>query len=379
MKFQIPLFSLLVLLVHLPSLASIPKIGYGSSNAVYPARNQEFFYMGYDLAMKSTGATKKASTDTMQITDAKALGAVRSANTLIARNPNLLALVGFPTSHEALLASKVAINKDLFFLSAAGSHSSLATLGPNIYTLGEALQSSQHALLRYVSEKFPEQKGLVITNPKATFSLNQEKLLRSYLSAYAKVDLELTSLTDKKELDKTTIKKLVDGAYNYIILTTYADDSTLVFKQLVANNINLNIYTNPSWIVGDIEFVRRLMIAYAGKIQCISSVIKGPESKEFEKLATKTYGAEPATEMYYGYDAGTIISQVLQRIEGEITPQSFKAAFLKNPCFEKTTSGTLCFPKKGGHAFRSTHLLSFNKIQGFVPTRKLNTRSEKSE
>ena len=33
-------------------------VGYGSSDAVYPAKNQEFFYMGFNLGLKKAEILK---------------------------------------------------------------------------------------------------------------------------------------------------------------------------------------------------------------------------------------------------------------------------------------------------------------------------------
>lgn len=369
------IFSLLLLSISFFSFdlySTEAKVGYGSSNAVYPAKNQEFFYMGFSLGFDAQNLKNNVKVDTMQITDSKALGAVRSATNLIKRNKNLLSLVGFPTSHEALLASKVAVKNNVLFLSAAGSHSKLAELGNSVFTLGEALQSSQKALLGYLNKTKPKKPGLVVNNSKATFSVNQDRLIKQASKKYNEVSLDSVSINKRKELPKNIITKLKNDEFSFIILTTYADDSTLIFKQLVANNINIPIYTNPSWIVGDIDFVKRLMISYPGKILCISSVIKGVESaKDFEKKALKAYDSPPTTEMYYGYDTGAIVAETISRIKGPLSAEAFKKAFHENLCFKNTTAGTLCFPKKGGHAFRDVYVLKFSKKMGFIPKTKI--------
>lgn len=349
-------------------------VGYGSSDAVYPAKNQEFFYMGFNLGLKKSEYKFKTSDiDTEQITDKKALSALRGSNALVARNKDLVVLAGYPTSHESLLVSKVATKEKTVFLSAAGSHSDLSKQGSYVFSLGESLVSSQKSLLKYLKEEYQSKVGLVITNPIATFSVDQKLLVQKMIkenSRFSDLKLEYASLSTNRGLSEEIIKNVVAGKYSYLVLTTYADDSTALFDQLVRNKVSLNVYTNPSWIVGDIEFVRRLMVNYRGSIYSISSLIKGvPAADKFEKIANKEYGANPSTEMYYGYDTAIIIGQVLSRIKGEITKDSFHKAFLKNLCFTGTTAGKLCFPASGGHAFRDVHLLKFMKREGFISER----------
>ena len=363
---------LIFFLISFEALAAI--VGYGSSDAVYPAKNQEFFYMGFNLGLKKSEYNFKTSdVDTEQITDKKALSALRGSNLLIARNKDLVVLAGYPTSHESLLVSKVATKEKTVFISSAGSHSSLSKQGSFVFSLGESLVSSQKSLLAYLLAKYPSKPGLVITNPRATFSVDQKLLVQKMTREdpkFKNLKLEYASLSTNQGLAQDVEEKIVSGKYSFLVLTTYADDSTALFDQLVKNKVALNIYTNPSWIVGDIEFVRRLMVNYPGSIYSISSLIKGvPAADKFEEVATKEYGSKPSTEMYYGYDTAIIIGQVLKRIEGPVTKDSFHKAFLKDLCFTGTTAGRLCFPAEGGHAFRDVHLLKFLKRDGFVSQR----------
>ena len=364
--------------VSIPSWA-LP-IGYGSSDAVYPAKNQEFFYMGFNLGMELAGY-KQLDTivDNVRIADQKALGAIRGLKQLFERNKDLSVVVGYPTSHEALLVSKLINQNQILFLSVAGSHSELGNMGPYVYTLGESLISAQSAVLKYKIATYAKKKGLIVVNPRATFSANQKALflkMTKELKSEQLPSFDFVDLDEQMRLPKEALDKLASQEYSYIILTTYPDDSLNLFEQLVARQVNLHVYTNPSWIIGDIEIVRRSITDFKGEVFSISSMIRGTQAASlFEKAALKKYGTAAKSEMYYGYDVGRIIGQTLKRIQGEVTKESFFAAFRKDLCFQNTSSGTLCFPKTGGHAYRNVYLLRFTKEAGFKPDKLISKES----
>ena len=364
------LFLVSVLLYH-PCLAN--SVGYGSSDAVYSAKNQEFFYMGFLLGLdKGLDRGKRnevlGQLKTAQIADGKHLSAVRSATKLVDEGVSVVS--GFPTSHEALLAAKVARDKDRIFISAAAAHSDMATLGKNIFTLGESVTKSKKALIQFVSQKLPGKKGLLLSNERFVFSVNQASILKDVNLRMGNVlNLEEKPLSEDHQVSEEVLKSLKAGEYGYIIITTYADDSTKLLEQFVKSGVSVPIIANSSWTIGNIELVRRSLLKVKSPVFCVASVVKGlPTSKRFEAEYQEKYNKPPETEMYYGYDLGQVVAQAINRIPEKLTPESFAKAFRENLCFKDTTTGRVCFPAEGGHAVRNIYWLKFSKKSGFLPT-----------
>ena len=119
------------------SLNAAEKIvGYGFSDAVFPAKNQEMFYMGFECGFEEIlgkGAVRKYVM-TEKVTDGSQMGAVKAATKLI-KDTDIALIVGFPTSHEALLAAPVAKSAGLLSIYAGAGHSDLAKFGDLVFTI----------------------------------------------------------------------------------------------------------------------------------------------------------------------------------------------------------------------------------------------------
>lgn len=369
-KIILLVFSFLNLLIFSNTAYSV-KVGYGSSDAVYSAKNQEYFYMGFSFAMERFLEERYKSElsnilVSEQLSDKKQLSAIRAAKKLI--SSDVVALTGFPTSHEALLVAPLAKENDILFISAAAAHSKISEYGPNVYTLGESVLKSKIELINFIKNKLnnPNQ-GVLITDKQAVFSVNQSNLLIETNQKSSKpLSFSNLLLNSEKVLSKNNIESIKNGKYDFIILTTYADDSVKFLEQLISYNINIPIIANSSWTIGNIEMVRRLLVKYKGEIFCVSSVVKGIDTAQtFEKSYLESYGKQPETEMYYGYDLGVIVSKVMNSLKGNVTRKDFINTFSEIRCFEGLTTGNVCFPEGGGHVLRQIHWLKFNKLNGF--------------
>ncbi len=347
-----------------------PLIGYGSSDAVYSAKNQEFFLMGFTLGLEEKlkpplNIQIKHLLNVVQLNDRQSLSALRAADKLL--KENIAVLAGFPTSHEALLVAPSAQKHKTIFISAAAVHSELAMKGSYVYSLGESIITSNNALISFVNKRFKSQTGIVTIQPEKVFSKNHvEALRKSNSTMFEKLSLFETNLTVEGKLKDSVLDNLLRGQYGYILITTYADDSIQLLEQLITYNINLPLITNSAWTIGNIELVHRLLMQYKGDIYCVSSIIDGMKSaKIFEDTYSSRYGKKPESEMYYGYDLGIIVAETINRIKGKITKKKFHQAFTRNLCFDKTTTGKVCFPKEGGHVQRDMYWLKFSGKKGF--------------
>lgn len=361
-----------VLLAAATAGGAAPIVGYGSSDAVLPAHNHELFIMGFELGLK-TKLKKSLPPDflaTIQDTGGSQAAAARSAKTLIEKGVAIL--TGYPTSHEALLAGEVASRAGVLAVFPAASHSKLAQLGPTVFTTGESMSYIVSTVLGFIKQKFPTAKGLVISNPKSVFSVNQEQSFHHALEsnrAYSKLRLTFVHLDPELSLPEKTRKELVENRYDFILFTSYPDELTKVLSQLEQAKVDKPMITDPAWTTGDVELLRRHLTRMKSPIYSFAGWVRGSkESLEFEKALRGTFGKEPSAEVAFGYDVGVIVATVLNRVKGKPTRESVLEAFRSSPCFEGVTSGTLCFGPTGGHANRKLQVVRFTKHNGFQPT-----------
>lgn len=353
-------------------IVAAPIIGYGSSDAVLAAHNQELFIMGFDLGLKRF--IKKPLPNELLVTiqdkDGSPAAAARSARTLIDRG--VAVLTGYPTSHEAVLAGEIASKAGVLAIFPAASHSRLAQLGPTVYTTGESMNYSASKILGFIKDRFPKASGVVLSNPKSVYSINQELAFKSAVQSrhdFGGLRLSFLHLDGDLGLPAQARKDLVDNRYDYILFTCYPDEAARVLAQLEENKIDRPMITDPAWTTGDVELLRRYLTRMKSPIYSFAGWVKdSKESRDFEKSLRGTFGKEPSAEVAFGYDVGVILATVLNRVKGPVTRQAVLDAFRRRPCFSKVSSGTLCFGPDGGHAKRQLHVVRFTKHNGFQLT-----------
>jgi ABC-type branched-subunit amino acid transport system substrate-binding protein len=348
-------------------------VGYGYSDAVLPKKNQELFFLGFELGFKEKYKGKNPSdlVLTHSSIDGSALGAVSSAKELLKLGSKII--VGFPTSHEALLASQVAIENKTLFIAAAAGHMKLAQSGEYVYTTGEQIAYDAVETLKFIKSKFSNKNGFVISNPKSVFSTDYAKNLRAKYKDkdFESVKLDFYELNSELLLTEDQIRNITLCGDCYIVITHYADESGPLLKQFDESKIDMPILSNSSWTTGDIELIRRYLAYRKQPIYSFTLWLKGSkESKEFEKLLKKRFGREPVTEISFGYDLGVVTAETLNRVQGPYTKESIFKAFVDNLCFDNTSSGRICFTKNGGHAERKIYFVQFYKDGGFLPVKE---------
>ncbi|MEZ4816109.1 MAG: ABC transporter substrate-binding protein [Bdellovibrionota bacterium] len=327
-------------------------IGYGSSDAVLPQKSQELWYRGFRLGYEKFAKKPHRVIEKHIITGEK-LGAIEAANFLIQNNASLI--IGFPTSHEALLTSQV-VNKKTSIVSiyAGAGHAKLGSFGSNILTTGESMDLSVSTVVDFIVHTLKFKKGVVISNPHAVFSVNQVENLKQNLKDYlgkSKLDLTHVEMDKKQTISSTDLVKIKNA--DFIWMTQYADESSIIMSQLEQNKIDKPIITNSSWSTGDIEFIRRFLVNK--KTPTYSFALWLPHTRaslEFNSLIKQIYNQSPTSEIAYGYDIGVITAELSNRVRKYPNLKTFKAALNFNRCFNNTSVGKICFPITGGHASR---------------------------
>ena len=364
-KFKI--FVLMSCLMAAPSLATAPVVGYGSSNAVLSAQSQELFYMGFEAGFKHT-IKKSLPLDfltTENVWDGSKLGALKSVDALIKRNVTLI--VGFPTSHEAVLAAERAKSAGIFTIIAGAGHSKLAEMGALVTTTGESMDYSTRELLEFAAGKFKGQRGIICSNPKSVYSIDQERQFERLVAEQKgkSVALSFARLNDKLRFDDKVISDLRQRKIDFILFTQYADESQSVLAQLYDAGIDIPIIANSSWTTGDVEFLRRFLAKRNAPTYGACLWLQGSrDSVEFERVIKNLYGRPPTTEVMYGYEVGVIAASIIERTS-DYSKEGIHKAFLQNTCFPGI-SGSICFSKNGGHPQRKIYMMRLTK-DGMIP------------
>lgn len=338
-----------------------PKIGYGSSTAVMSAAFQENVFQGFELAFaKSVGAQRATSLLAIrQVSDRSIQGAATSAAELIGQG--VIALVGFPSSHDALLASDIAQRAGVLAIFGSPSHMALAEKGPLVYSTGASLSTLLDDVTSFLRKTFPGKKGLGVLNPQSVFSLNQEKLLRNKIGPGTGVDLELTRVNEALVLSDADLAKVRAKTYDYFYFTLYPDELIALLNQLASEKIDL-----PTVAFGgpDPGILRRFMATKKAPYYVGTSWVPGtPEMKALDAELRKAYRKTANFETVIGYNLGLVLGTVVNRVKGPLTKESIVSAFHKNRCFTVLAKQELCFGPAGGHAAkRSMHFMRFTPV-----------------
>jgi ABC-type branched-subunit amino acid transport system substrate-binding protein len=363
---RLPILVLASIFIIFESNAAL--IGYGSSDAVLPSKNQELFYMGFELGMQQY-VNRKTFFDlveSIQISDGSHLGAQYAAKELMKNGAKIL--VGFPTSHEALLASKAIKSNEIVSIFAGAGHSELGRMGPNVYTTGESMESSVRAALDFIKRKFSGKKGVLIGNPFAVFSKDQDSHFKKLIeeTIYSKISIDFQNLDKHLQIDPTLINKLKNNEYDYLVLSLYSDDSGKILEKLEKLNIDLPIVSNTSWSTNDIEYIRRYLANKSNQTFIPNIDIDNSSLRKFVKIFHSKFGKEPTSESSYGYDVGIIVGQMISKLGKNPKTEDIIKALQSENCFRNTSSGKICFPSNGGHSIRKLTFFKFTS-QGLKP------------
>lgn len=342
-------------------------IGYGWATSALPAKNQEWFYMGFGLGLQERfRGNPKEVVQLLSDNSGSPSGAVPIARQLL--RDGVSVLTGFTTSHDALLVNRVLQDTGYapLVLYIGPGHASLAHAGETVYTTGESMHQTAESMLDFARRKFPGGRGLVVSNIEAVFSVNNRDLLQQQTrhKRYRTMRLDFVSLDALRKLDNATMRKIAAGQYQYLMMTAYAEECSDVLAQLATASTHYPIIANSSWT--SVELLRRLLAERRAPTYISSLWVKGGrDSLMFEQQVKRKYGIEANAELSYGYDAGLILGETMNRVRGPSTPQALIRAFRSDLCFHGTSTGRICFGPHGGHAKRVLYFVRFSVTKGF--------------
>ncbi len=355
---------IIYLIISLPVKAM--KIGYGSSTAVVTAKIQEGFLMGFELGFKKVLGERESDTSLLinQKNSSSQLAAKDSAYELIKKD--VVALFGFPGSHDAILAGRIARDNKILAIFPGCNHSDLANLGPFVHTTGHSMQEEVSAIMSFATKKFKGKKGLVVVNPTAAPSLNQEAIFIDKAIKYNEVKLNLVRLNKQLLLDDSEIKKIKKNFYAFIVLTAYPEALVALTEQFLSNDVDLPTLAGSAWGTVDSDVMRRFIAGKKNNFYILSSWLRGAKaSLAFETAFKKVYGRDPTPDNAFGYDLGVVAGSLIKKVKGRPTKELIAKTLLDVGCFKGLSIGSLCFNPNGGHVNRPIYFLKYTK-QGFV-------------
>ena len=354
---------LFTLILWIGRASAAPVVGYGSSNAIVSSRTQELFLMGFetgfDAATRTMRPPLKDALIIDQSTDGGQLGAIKSVRRLLSKG--ILALAGFPSSHDALLAGQVMRGKQILMLSAGAGHSKMADLGDTIFTTGESSHQSARTVLDLIDQRFPGRSGLIVSNPYAAFSIDQEEALHAEIAKRGVTRISTIHLRDDLTLAAEDLEAIRRKHVGFLVLTAYADDMPRFLNQMSDAHVDLPIITN-NWTTSDVDIIRRSLTKRRAPVYALTIWDqRTADYRRFRNLITERFGKHPTPEMASGFDVGTVLGQTIRDARRPLSAESILKAFRARRCFDHTAAGTICFGRHGGFAEREISIVRFTK------------------
>ncbi len=355
------------------SAASTPRIAYGWTTAVMPKETQEFFILGFELALdKHLSSESKArwkTTSPLKVfsdTTRTSLAPVGLTEKMIEDSDAIL-LTGFPTSHEGMLSAERCAKADLLCLYIGASHDGMAHFGPKVLSTAESMSLIAESMVKTASRRFKGKAGLMVRNPRAVYSTQLAGLVKKRVGAMGSnspFHLDEVDMDAKRRIPEKVLKSLKEK-FSFMIFTQYPEESDLLMDQLSSTSEDLTLIVGSAWET--MEPLRRLAARRKAPIYSHSIWLRGSkESLPFETAFKQRYGRGVDAVAAYGFDMGIIVSSLINRVSGPLTRAKIIEAYQSNRCFDGTSAGRLCFPEAGGHVNRKIFEVVFNKDKGFV-------------
>lgn len=350
-----------------PFLAHADFIAWGSTNAVVPDPIRENFLSGFQLGLE-TESKKGAFQSLVKIyldeskSQTSALDVAKKAV-----EDGAAALIGFPGSHDAMLAARIAQQKSITAISPGCNHQGLADFGPTVHTTGHSGKTEVASSIWFIGQYLKGQ-GLIIVNPRGAPSANIGDLFQQQAESSASTGIKYTiaKLDNELKLPIEILERLKKQEFSYLVFTPYPDDLRQVVAQLTDHKIDLPTLAGSAWGTVNSDIMRRYVVSKKAAFYMMTSWSSDTKAgKAFIRKFKSKFAKDPSADSAYGYDLGSIVGQVLKRIKGPLTNQSFSSALSSNLCFERLSIGQLCLSPTGGHAQRSIFFLKYSE-KGFA-------------
>ena len=330
MKYKL-LLGIIALFQTLPSFAADTSkkciVGYGYSAHSISKIRQEHFYMGFEYGLKQGYKDNPAATgpcatanDYQLILEYDAsdnpIGALKVATRLINRGAAIIA--GFPASHGALLAAKVAQKNQVGILLPGASASDLETYSDYMFSMSPGRYKHSSKTVSYFAKHFKGKNILAVIKKDSVFSMDILKNLQ-------RVNQELGNPINiiPAYISKNTIGKIeninqfkstnITAAY----MAPYPIQSKEVYKQLTEVFENkIQYFGSSAWLSMDTSIINNIPMKYKNNLKVFSTTRLDKDSRantRFHKIFLKEFGKEPEREANSGYILGYVAADILRR------------------------------------------------------------------
>ncbi len=331
------------LYLNSPALGQCPlKIGYGSSAAVLPKRHIEQFYLGFETALRSSLTPAELLNNSINIrSDDSYDGAYKIAKKFGEEKFDLI--VGFASSHEAILAEKGLIGTQTVLLSAGAATSDLGALSANSKSIAVSMKSIASTIYSYTASRYSKKSGVIILSQNQLYGSKLGQLIveEDKTNALQKVILDKSGNIPKKD------HKTINNA-EFIIFSIYPNESEAALKDLKKIGYLKPIIGNTSWSVGEFDMFKHILKDLGNKI-ILPEIVTNRSVQPEVLVNLKKQGFTATTERLLGYDAGVVVSHLIRSCEkqGNVQPVKIRG------CYEGTSMGAICFTDGTAHGTHS--------------------------
>ena len=335
-------------------------IGYGYSAAVLPSERQEHFFMGFRYGLQSGFAKLPKANHTCSSYDNVViervvktgkgpLDAFHAAKELI--NKNVVLLAGFPTSHEALLAARVAQKSNVALVIPGAGASDLRKYGKYIFTLSPPNMDYVEEQMSDWIKSYMRKNVLVVVKKDAIFSVDMLRTFEEYNHENGnKVNLLPVYVNSNLQIDEDVLRKHLSSGISTVFITMYASESKSVFLQLLQQlPPTTEIFVSSAWPIGDLKYLNDIRSQFKNPISSIAiwAASFGKKQKDsFYNSFKKKYNFPPEVEAAHGYEAGVVAANVLHASK-ESSSSSILDSMRSVSCISVDTVGEICRKSSG--------------------------------
>jgi ABC-type branched-subunit amino acid transport system substrate-binding protein len=353
------------------------RIGYGYSDVLLSIERQEHFFMGFkyglekgfqQLAGKESGPCN--TFDKIEIIKVERLGmnkldAFYAAQELASKN--IIMMAGFPTSHEALLAARVAKEHQLALIVPGAGNNALEEFSSYLFTT--SAKNIDYIVQQFdeLVKKYPKKNILVLAKKDAVFSMDiLENIVKLNNSAGKPISIKPMYLLDNLQLDQSELQSEIEKGVASVFITMYASESKQAFSQILELiPKGTTIYVSSAWPFGDVSHLFDLKSKYENPIRSVaawSETIGKNKKDSFYKKYQQTFKTHPPVEAGHGYEAGYFAAYVLFHSK-KADSASVLEALHNTKCLTVDTVGDVCRDSTG---FSKRNLFWMNwTMQGF--------------
>lgn len=344
--------SMFLVAINISSIAFASKnpiIGFGVTNSFLNDVAVETFTAGFSFAI----ANNKLLLEQIRIeseSEHSPIGATRVAQKLIAQGAK--ALIGFPGSHDCLLAAKEAFRAKIPALFLNCSHEDLNNYAGQIATTESPLIDEVNSMLDFLATREVGKKGYVIVQPSHIVSRSQATLYKNSNSKRkAPLDLEIIELLADGTLNSKNLNFIRSNKIDFIILTAYPDLIKNLRDQIAGNLHKTHLYGSSAW--DNLEVARRFLLDLNSEfIYPTTWDRESKQSRKFIEAYRKKYSKEPSPEAAFGYDLGLILIALDRDQPAKSLSVKLATSISQKKCFKGLLSNTLCLGDLGVHTYR---------------------------